>query len=634
MNLRFLLSSALFCALLPAAEIRVATPTAGAEAMAKAKPGDVVVLADGLYRDAKLSFRAEGNAEKPILFRAATPGQVRFTGKSQLTFGGNYVRVEGLVFDQAWGSFIVVLAGAKHCVLSDCAFIECGSPTSSYPPIVWLSKGTQHSLVTRCYMRGNLSMGMAVAIKKNDCRNTHNTFSWNHYKDIKRRASNGQEAVQIGQGGFSDRSSQYATVEHCLFERASGDSEIISNKSSDNTYRYNTFRQCGAMLVLRGGQRARVEGNFMLGNSGGIRVHGSGHVIVNNHIQDCSRDGIYLPNGARHYGPVNFCVIAHNTIVNCGTNGIYIGRPNPHPSTTWELIPTFNDFIGNVVVGNRGTLIRDDGSHTTTWRNNIVWATDKAVPGLEVEGIARRDPGLQVKNGLWRPANASPLGNPPSPNFRDVNGSIPGLNQDAYGQKRDQKPDLGCEEIGGTKPTRGPLTPEQVGPRWMEGDEANVSRIPNPQPVPKIRRISFKQRSKTLPTIAPVKNADGNYVLNPGQLVLVAGAIPRKLPAKQTGITFPTVDAQAECSIRLPPGRYIAKPFAYAENTDTDAFHLWINGTSLRTYPKVKKTVSPCATSLPFVVKDGKPLLVILLPGEAGSTVARIEITPVRKQTP
>ena len=628
MNLRFLLSSALFCALLPAAEIRVATPTGVPAAMAKTKPGDVVVLADGLYTDTKLSFQAEGTAEKPVVLRAQTPGQVRFTGKSQLTFGGSYVHVRGLVFDQAWGSLIVVLSGAKHCVLSDCAFIECGSPTSSYPPLVYLSKGTQHSLVTRCYMRGNLSIGMSIAIRRNDWENTHNTFSWNYYKDIKRRASNGQEAVQIGQGGFSDRSSQYTTVEHCLFERANGDAEIISNKSSDNTYRYNTFRQCGAMLVLRGGERARVEGNFMLGNSGGIRVHSSGHVIVNNHIQDCSRDGIYLPNGARHYGPVNFCVVAHNTVINCGGHGIYIGRANPHSSTTWELIPTFNDFIGNVVVGNRGTLIRDDGSHTTTWRNNIVWATGEAVPGLEAEGIASRDPKLQVENGVWHPTNASPLKDPPSPNFRDVNQAIPGLDQDAYGQQRDPKPDLGSEEIGGTKPTRGPLTAEQVGPRWMKGDEANVTRIPNPQPVPKIRRVSFKQRSKNLPTIALAKNANGSYVLNPAQFVLFAGAVPKELPGKQTGITFPTVDAQAECTIQLPPGRYIAKPFAYAENADHDAFHLWINGVGLRTYPKEKKTVSPCVTSLTFVVKDAKPLPVVLLPGEAGSTVARIEIMP------
>ncbi|MCK5803145.1 MAG: polysaccharide lyase 6 family protein, partial [Lentisphaeria bacterium] len=389
MNLRKNIISRIFCitmaccAWASATEFNAASPALAVDALSKAKSGDTIILADGLYHDAKLLFRAQGTAALPIVFRSQTPGGARFTGMSQILFGGTHVRVSGFVFDQARTSGVVTFRDAQNCVLEDCAFIECGPATSTGAPIVALRGRSQNNLVTRCYMRGNLSIGMTVMIRTDDCENTHNTFSWNYYKDIIRRSSNGQEAVQIGQGGFSDRTSQYAVVEHCLFEKANGDAEIISNKSSDNTYRYNTFVRCGAMLVLRGGDRARVEGNFLLGNSGGIRVHGSGHIIVNNHIQDCSRDGIYLPSGARHYGPVNSCVIAHNTIINCGRYGIHLGQPNTHPSTTWRLTPTFNDFIGNLIVGQRGTLVRDDGSHVTSWRGNVVWATGDAKPGLE-----------------------------------------------------------------------------------------------------------------------------------------------------------------------------------------------------------------------------------------------------------
>jgi hypothetical protein len=480
-------------------------------------------------------------------------------------------------------------------------------------------------------MRGNLSIGMSVAIRKDDWANTHNTFSWNYYKDIERRWSNGQEAVQIGQGGFSDRSSQYAVVEHCLFENASGDAEIISNKSSDNTYRYNTFVKCNAMLVLRGGQRARVEGNFLIGNSGGIRVHGSSHLIVNNVIQDCAGDGIYLPSGARHYGPVNFCVVAHNTIVNCGRHGIYLGQPNTHPSTTWRLTPAFNDFIGNVVVGDRGVLIRDDGSQVTTWRNNVVWPTGNAQAGLEDDGIRKLDPRLEKRDGIWRVRDDSPLRDPPSPDFRDVNEAIPGLNHDAFGQARDGKPDLGCEEVGGENPTHGPLTPQQVGPTWMNGDEGTVPRIPSPKPIPKIRRLTFSIKGKDTPVLTPERTAEGRYVVAITDCQLYGSAALRDLAGGVKGVVFPKADAQAECRLALPSGNYQALPYAFASSSEEDALYLFVAGRHMRTYPKVQNTVSPCVSSLSFAISGEDSVPLILIPGEAGVTVVRVEIVPVEQ---
>jgi len=44
----------------------------------------------------------------------------------------------------------------------------------------------------------------------------------------------------------------------------------------------------------------------------------TGHVIVNDYIEGCSKSGIYMPTGSRHYGLVNYCVVAHNTNINCG----------------------------------------------------------------------------------------------------------------------------------------------------------------------------------------------------------------------------------------------------------------------------------------------------------------------------
>jgi len=310
---------------------------------------------------------------------------------------------------------------------------------------------------------------MGVRISKGDYQNTHNQFDHNYFKDIERASRNGREAIQIGQGGFSDRTSQFALVEYNLFDNASGDAEIISNKSCDNTYRYNTFRNCHAMLVLRGGNRARVEGNFFFNNLGGIRVHNSDHVIVNNYIEGCSRAGIYMPTGARHYGPVNYCVVAHNTIVNCG-RGLHIGQRNVQ-STTWDLQIAWNDFLKNLAVSDHGVAIQDEGSHVSTWRGNIVWTTGDANPGLEQEGITRADPGLVRDGGLFRLGDsASPAVNVASVNFRDVEAAVPGADTDVDGQPRDDLPDVGCDEWSTEPVRRRPMHPEDVGPEWMSGD--------------------------------------------------------------------------------------------------------------------------------------------------------------------
>ena len=108
----------------------------------------------------------------------------------------------------------------------------------------------------------NLSIGMSVKASGDDYENTDNVFDHNHYKDFIRISYNGQEGVQLGGGTASILCATRAVVEHCLFDNVSADAEIISDKSSHNTLRYNTFRNCKAGLVLRSGRSCVVEGNF------------------------------------------------------------------------------------------------------------------------------------------------------------------------------------------------------------------------------------------------------------------------------------------------------------------------------------------------------------------------------------
>lgn len=76
----------------------------------------------------------------------------------------------------------------------------------------------------------------------------------------------------------------HAVVQHNLFEDCDGDAEVISNKSSDNIYRYNTFRSNRGSLVLRHGDRNRVEGNYFLSNTGRFRMYGDKHTVLGNYF--------------------------------------------------------------------------------------------------------------------------------------------------------------------------------------------------------------------------------------------------------------------------------------------------------------------------------------------------------------
>jgi hypothetical protein len=57
-------------------------------AIREARPGDAIVLRNGTWTDARITFEAQGTAEQPITLRAETPGQVILTGRSTLRIGG------------------------------------------------------------------------------------------------------------------------------------------------------------------------------------------------------------------------------------------------------------------------------------------------------------------------------------------------------------------------------------------------------------------------------------------------------------------------------------------------------------------------------------------------------------------
>jgi poly(beta-D-mannuronate) lyase len=266
--------------------------------------------------------------------------------------------------------------------------------------------------------------------------------------------------------GYSHQQTTSArtAVEHNLFDRCDGELEIISSKSCDNVYRFNTFRACDGTLTLRHGDRCTVDANYFLGDhkkgSGGVRVIGEGHVVTNNYFAGLEATPIRITAGIVNTPPTGYvqvknALVAFNTIVDC--RGPYLDLDAGFKTPDRVLRPK------TVTVGNNVFVLPDGGKLTKgTEGEGWVWKGNVAPPGAtDHAGVTPADPKLEKgKDGLWHPAANSPVRGA-------AEGAIPAVKTDVSGRARTGKFDVGCEQTSDAKPVNRPLTPADVGPAWL-----------------------------------------------------------------------------------------------------------------------------------------------------------------------
>ena len=456
----------------PAAEIRAADPDALARAITGARPGDTILMADGTWRDARVVFAAEGETGRPVTLRAATPGKVVLSGGSRLQIGGHDLVVEGLLFRDGGvtsGNVIEFRRSASElatrCRVTQCAIVGY-SPPDIKADSKWVSIYGRSNRVDHCYFAGKTNAGTTLIVWVDDQPNQH-TIDYNHFGPRPRLGANGGETIRVGDSKTSMNVSG-TLVENNLFEKCDGEIEVISNKSCENTYRYNTFMNCSATLCLRHGNRCLVEGNFFLGNqtrgSGGVRVIGEGHRVVNNYFSglegDESRSAIALTSGVENsplngYFPVNDAVIAFNTLVANKSNlaiGVAEGKKN--------IVPPQDCVVANnIVVGRKGPLVHEFMPATRLkWEGNLFFGAELGIATRP--GVILADPRLaEGPDHLWRPTGTSPA-------LRAAVGDFGLVRQDIDGQIREGKPDIGCDQRSGRAIVHRPLAPGAVGPSW------------------------------------------------------------------------------------------------------------------------------------------------------------------------
>lgn len=431
-----------------------------AKAVSKAKPGDVITIADGNY-DQGCTLKGKGTQDKPIVVRAQTLGQVGIS--KPVTIQGSYVTLLGVRFSKQGRVHI----DGVGCRLSRCSMsnIESGKwvTVSSASPKIEID----HCLFEKKENNRKLSRGCQLiqiyVLNKGEGHHIHH----NHFRDIPKGKGNGFETVQlITQGNpFNPKGGDCGTViEDNLFERCNGEAEIISVKSNGNIVRRNTFHECRGALVLRHGHRNQAVSNIFIGGkeegSGGIRLQGKDQVIVNNYFHGL-KYALAMMDGTPDdlYVRVERAKIVNNTVVDC-KRALSVGHnhsEHPNGTTPSQCVIANNLFVGDTKdeASPLVEYVQGDKPEGWTWANNVYSGTLGIPP---TKGLRKGTPALNITKG----AVALPTRNTPS-----AKEPVPGVKaaeKDMCGVSRGTNATLGAIQFSDKMAAAKPLTAKQVGP--------------------------------------------------------------------------------------------------------------------------------------------------------------------------
>ena len=398
--------------------------------LAKVNPGDNIIWKNGVYADVKIDFNpaSKGTLANPIYLKAETPGKVIFTGSSQLLLDGTGLQAAGFLYQGTStldkGDVLSFSVNAIHCRISNCAVINY-TPIDVMVNNNWISVQGRFNEVDHCYFSGKTNQGpyLVVRYKKevgyvDGSDLAPSTFHHIHHNYFGYRTlptDNGGEDMRIGDS-FTSFTHGFNIIEYNYFEDHRLEAEVISNKSWDNIYRFNTFISNDGQMVLRHGQKCFVYGNYFDGKngrntSGGIRIINANQTVFNNYIvnaegsnKDPSKGGIVIMSGLQGsplngYYPADNAIVAFNTMVNCETPVLKIGYGNR--SKGLPLIAPQNLFILNNLIihtlGNNKAALETEPVTYAVCKNN--YYTNGTV---NLEGfLFFNENAIEQKNGFY-----------------------------------------------------------------------------------------------------------------------------------------------------------------------------------------------------------------------------------------
>ena len=371
-------------------------------AIENAKPGDYIILKNGIWKDVAIQFRGKGTKENPISIVAETAGKVSLEGESYLKFGGEYLVVKDLLFQNGYSPSNAVVDFridkkeiANNCKLTNCVILDFNKPKRDNSDL-WVQFWGRNNELSNSYLAGKTNKGptVRVSIEGIESINNHHQIINNHFGPRPVKGGPSGETIQLG-NSYTSMSPSYTTVANNLFEKCNGEVEIISSKTNFNTFKNNVFYMSEGSLVTRHGNYATIDSNYFIGdgvneNIGGIRIINTGHWVVNNYfynlIGEHFRSPLAVMNGIpksplNRYNQVTDLVVAYNTYVNCKSPwqfgvGQNLAQKEVLPKSEIRSARPIRTAIANNVIynkkGYKDIVVEHDKADGVTFASNVV----------------------------------------------------------------------------------------------------------------------------------------------------------------------------------------------------------------------------------------------------------------------
>ncbi len=326
-------------------------------------------------------------AQQPIRLVAETKGQVFLEGQSNLSLSGEYLEVEGLIFRNGFTPTSEVITFrtnteelCNHCRVTEC-IIDNYNPSERFESDYWVTLYGKHNRFDHNEMVGKRNQGALIAVRLDTeaSRENFHRIDHNYFGYRATLGSNGGETLRIGTSHYCMYNSN-TTVESNYFDRCNGEVEVISNKSGQNVYRYNTFKDSQGTLTIRHGNETLIDKNFFFGSglahTGGIRVINAEQTVTNNYMNGLAgyrfRSALTVMNGVpnsplNRYVQVTDSKIDGNVLIDCDHVQLGVGSDEERSAkperTTFsnnvfyrqgggELFKAFDDMSGVTFAGN------------------------------------------------------------------------------------------------------------------------------------------------------------------------------------------------------------------------------------------------------------------------------------------
>lgn len=391
-------------------------------AVAAAQPGDVITLADGVWKDAELVFHGKGTKEAPIMLTVENKGKVTIEGSSNLKIYGKHLIINGLVFTNGFTPTNEVITFKKdnetlanNCQLTECVIDNFSNP-ERHEPDTWVAIYGKNNRIDHNHLSGKMNRGVTMTVRLNTeaSRENFHQIDHNYFGPRQNLGSNGGETLRIGTSHYSLTNSNTLVVSN-YFDRCNGEHEIISNKSGQNTYKNNVFYECTGTLTMRHGRETLVDGNIFIGNgkpsTGGIRVINGKQTVINNYGIGLTgyrfRGAFVIMNGIynstiNRYHQVEDAVVKNNTFINCDNIQLCAG------SDTERSAPPINSVIADNIFYNESAknlfTVYDDISGIS-FENNII--SSNVTPIAKTGFVKKSLQFTKTNDGLLIPKNTN-----------------------------------------------------------------------------------------------------------------------------------------------------------------------------------------------------------------------------------